>query len=66
VRRWLSEWGTKARDRDKEAWCAQVKERMHAQGDEIGTRLVQAAPPDQLWLGLDRYWRKRAEREAAA
>jgi hypothetical protein len=39
---------------------------MHAKGDEIGTRLVQAAPPDQLWLGLDRYWRKRAEREEAA
>ena len=66
VRRWLSEWGPKARDLEKEEWCAQVKERMHAKGDEIGTRLVQAAPPDQLWLGLDRYWRKRAEREEAA
>jgi len=31
-------------------------------GDE---RLTQAAPPDQLWLGLERYWNKRREREAA-
>jgi glyoxylase-like metal-dependent hydrolase (beta-lactamase superfamily II) len=65
VRRWLSEWGPQARDLDKEEWCAKVKQRMHEAGDEIGERLEQAAPPDQLWLGLDRYWRKRAEREAA-
>jgi hypothetical protein len=25
-----------------------------------------ALPPDQQWAGLDRYWRKRAEREAEA
>jgi hypothetical protein len=25
----------------------------------------QAAPPDQLFLGLERYWTKKAEREAA-
>jgi glyoxylase-like metal-dependent hydrolase (beta-lactamase superfamily II) len=65
VRRWLSDWGPKARDLDKDEWCAAVKARMHEPGDEIGARLEQAAPPDQLWLGLDRYWRKRAERDAA-
>ena len=26
-------------------------------------RIRQAAPPDQMWLGLERYWRKRRERE---
>jgi glyoxylase-like metal-dependent hydrolase (beta-lactamase superfamily II) len=26
-------------------------------------RFLQAAPPDQLFKGLERYWRKRAERE---
>jgi glyoxylase-like metal-dependent hydrolase (beta-lactamase superfamily II) len=31
-------------------------------GDE---RLTQAAPPDQLWLGLERYWTKKRERDAA-
>jgi glyoxylase-like metal-dependent hydrolase (beta-lactamase superfamily II) len=65
VREWLADWGPKARDLEKDEWVAQVTERMHEAGEEIGTRLVQAAPPDQLWLGLDRYWRKRAEREAA-
>ena len=34
--------------------------------EELAERLRQAAPPDQLWLGLERYWRKRAEREASA
>jgi hypothetical protein len=28
---------------------------------ETTARLRQAAPPDQLWLGLERYLRKRAE-----
>jgi glyoxylase-like metal-dependent hydrolase (beta-lactamase superfamily II) len=32
---------------------------------DTAERLIQAAPPDQLWLGLQRYWRKRAEAEAA-
>jgi glyoxylase-like metal-dependent hydrolase (beta-lactamase superfamily II) len=30
---------------------------------ETAVRLRQAAPPDQLWLGLERYWRKRGERK---
>jgi len=30
---------------------------------ETAKRFVQAAPPHQLWQGLERYWRKRAERE---
>jgi len=30
---------------------------------ETAKRFVQAAPPHQLWRGLERYWRKRAERE---
>jgi glyoxylase-like metal-dependent hydrolase (beta-lactamase superfamily II) len=28
---------------------------------EAAERYVQAAPPEQLFLGLERYWRKRAE-----
>jgi glyoxylase-like metal-dependent hydrolase (beta-lactamase superfamily II) len=66
VRAWLAEWGPKARDLGKEQFCRAVAERMHAQGGEVGVRLEQAAPPDQLWLGLDRYWRKLAEREGEA
>jgi glyoxylase-like metal-dependent hydrolase (beta-lactamase superfamily II) len=65
VRAWLRDWGPKARDMSEDEWCAAITARMHEPGDEVGDRLEQAAPPDQLWLGLDRYWRKRAEREAA-
>ena len=28
---------------------------------ETAASFIQAAPPDQLWQGLERYWRKRAE-----
>jgi len=30
---------------------------------ETAQRFIQAAPPDQLYKGLERYWRKRSERE---
>ncbi|MEA2445684.1 MAG: hypothetical protein QOJ12_2976 [Thermoleophilales bacterium] len=32
---------------------------------DIVARYEQAAKPDHQWLGLERYWRKRREREAA-
>jgi glyoxylase-like metal-dependent hydrolase (beta-lactamase superfamily II) len=62
VRRWLSDWGERARDLSKEDWMASMRETIRAEGDEVAERLEQAAPPDQLWLGLDRYWRKKAQR----
>ena len=34
------------------------------EGDTID-ELLQAVPTAYQWSGLDRYWRKRAEREAA-
>ncbi len=33
---------------------------------EAAKELLQAVPPQYQWRGLDRYWRKRDEREAAA
>jgi glyoxylase-like metal-dependent hydrolase (beta-lactamase superfamily II) len=66
VRAWLDEFGPLARDLSTEEFAARVEERMRAEtSDEAGDRLVQAAPPEQLHLGLARYWRKKAEREAA-
>ena len=67
VRAWLDEWAPLALELSTEEFAARVEERVRAEtGDEIGDRLVQAAPTDQLHLGLARYWRKRAEREEAA
>ena len=66
VRAWLDEFGALARDSSTEEFAERVEARMRAEtNDEAADRLVQAAPPDQLHLGLARYWRKKAEREAA-
>jgi glyoxylase-like metal-dependent hydrolase (beta-lactamase superfamily II) len=66
VRTWLDEVGPLARDESTEEFARRVEERMRsATSDEAGDRLVQAAPPDQMHLGLARYWRKKAERETA-
>jgi len=54
-----------ARELDAPAFAAAVRERLAREaGPEVADAYLQAAPPDQLWLGLDRYWRKRAERAA--
>jgi glyoxylase-like metal-dependent hydrolase (beta-lactamase superfamily II) len=67
VRAWLDEFGPLARDLSTSEFAARVEERMRSStSDEAGDRLVQAAPPEQLHLGLARYWRKKAEREAEA
>jgi glyoxylase-like metal-dependent hydrolase (beta-lactamase superfamily II) len=55
----------RARGGDRERFLAEVGDEIESEADdEVAKRLRQAAPPEQLWLGLDRYWRKRAERAA--
>jgi glyoxylase-like metal-dependent hydrolase (beta-lactamase superfamily II) len=50
---------------DREAFGARIEERIDAEADpETAASFRQAIPPDQIWLGLERYWRKRAERDA--
>jgi glyoxylase-like metal-dependent hydrolase (beta-lactamase superfamily II) len=67
VRGWLSEWGPLARDLSTEEFARRLTAAMfESGGEEVGERLVQAAPPDQQHMGLARYWRKRTEREGAA
>jgi glyoxylase-like metal-dependent hydrolase (beta-lactamase superfamily II) len=52
-----------ARDGDRESFLAGLRRDVRAAVDEeTAVRAEQAAPPEQLWLGLERYWRKRAER----
>jgi glyoxylase-like metal-dependent hydrolase (beta-lactamase superfamily II) len=53
-----------ARAHGREAFMARVEEEVEATGDpEVAERFRQAAPTDQMWLGLERYWRKRVESE---
>jgi glyoxylase-like metal-dependent hydrolase (beta-lactamase superfamily II) len=68
VRRHLADWGPLARELgDLDAFVARLEERVRDNADgDTASRYVQAAPPDQMYLGLERYWRKRAERETQA
>jgi glyoxylase-like metal-dependent hydrolase (beta-lactamase superfamily II) len=69
LREGLAREGERARAHGKEAFVSAVQEEVLAAADEdegLAVRFLQAAPADQLYLGLERYWRKRAEREGAA
>jgi glyoxylase-like metal-dependent hydrolase (beta-lactamase superfamily II) len=60
VREALARQAERARTGDRDAFLASLEEETVADADaETALRLRQAAPPDQLWLGLERYWRKR-------
>jgi glyoxylase-like metal-dependent hydrolase (beta-lactamase superfamily II) len=51
-----------ARRGDREAFLAAFDREIEDVADpETAVRLRQATPPDQQWLGLERYWRKRDE-----
>ena len=60
VRERLRANADRARPGDRERFLAQVEAEIDARVDgEVAARLRQAAPPEQIWLGLERYWRKR-------
>lgn len=50
-----------ARPGDREAFLEDLETRIGAAGAEVGERVRSAMPPEQAWLGLERYWRKRRE-----
>ena len=55
-----------ARGGDEEQFLRAVEKEIRAAVDEVtADRVVRAAPPTQLWLGLERYWRKKREQAAA-
>ncbi len=59
----LREMATRARKLDAEAFERRLREDIAAQvGPESATAMLQAVPPEQQWLGLDRYWQKRSGR----
>ncbi len=54
-----------AREGDRDAFMARLAELIDSQDGLAAERMRHAMPPDHVWLGLERYWRKRAERESA-
>jgi glyoxylase-like metal-dependent hydrolase (beta-lactamase superfamily II) len=67
VRERLHEEADLARDLSAEEYEHRHRRRVAESSDPITTEtLIQCVPPEYQWRGLDRYWRKRAEREAAA
>jgi glyoxylase-like metal-dependent hydrolase (beta-lactamase superfamily II) len=67
VRRRLREEADLARDLSEQDYehhhRAMIAESV---GAETAEELIQCVPPQYQWRGLDRYWRKRAEREAVS
>jgi len=60
LRAWLGEWGPAARDLAQDDWIARYRAWLAARLDDpTAAATLQAAPPEQLWAGLDRYWTTR-------
>jgi glyoxylase-like metal-dependent hydrolase (beta-lactamase superfamily II) len=52
----------RARMKDEETFIARLEEQLFDATDPATVEAFeQAAPPNQLYMGLERYWRKRAE-----
>jgi glyoxylase-like metal-dependent hydrolase (beta-lactamase superfamily II) len=61
VRQRLHEQAERARELSAEAFEHRLREEVEREaGGETSRAMLQAAPAEQQWLGLDRYWRKRA------
>jgi glyoxylase-like metal-dependent hydrolase (beta-lactamase superfamily II) len=58
----LDTWAELARGSGHEAFIASIRSEIEADaGAEVAAAYLQAAPPEQLYAGLARFWRKRAE-----
>jgi glyoxylase-like metal-dependent hydrolase (beta-lactamase superfamily II) len=57
----LRKAGERARGGDRAAFLDALDAELEHADPAVAERFRHAAPPDQLWLGLERYWRKRAE-----
>jgi glyoxylase-like metal-dependent hydrolase (beta-lactamase superfamily II) len=66
VRARLDRWAELARESDLDSFVAAVRSELRNEVEpEAVLRYEQAVAPDQIYMGLDRYWKKKAEREAA-
>jgi glyoxylase-like metal-dependent hydrolase (beta-lactamase superfamily II) len=58
----LDDWAARAREQDLETFVAGVRAEVASHVDpRTAAAYEQAAPPEQLYAGLERYWRKRTE-----
>jgi len=65
IRRRLREEAELARQTDEATYEADLQKRIATRLDpETADEMFQAVPTAYQWSGLDRYWRKKAEREA--
>jgi glyoxylase-like metal-dependent hydrolase (beta-lactamase superfamily II) len=59
----LDDWAELARGQDQEGFIQTIERQIEEHADPgLLPTYTQAAAPDQLYGGLERYWRKRAER----
>jgi glyoxylase-like metal-dependent hydrolase (beta-lactamase superfamily II) len=67
VGRRLDAWAELARTHDQSGFIEEIHSEIAAHaGPAIAATYQQAAPADQLYAGLDRYWRKRDQAASAA
>ena len=65
MRHSLRSWGELAAEGDDDRFVRSVRSAVEDIADpETAQNFFQAAPPDQLYMGLARYWSKKAEKEA--
>jgi glyoxylase-like metal-dependent hydrolase (beta-lactamase superfamily II) len=58
----LDDWAGHAREQELDEFVARVRGEIAQHVDaDTAAAYEQAAPPEQLYAGLERYWRKRAE-----
>lgn len=63
----LDAWAELAVSTDQAEFIAAIRSEIEADaGAEVADAYLQAAPPEQLYAGLSRYWRKRAESAAVS
>jgi glyoxylase-like metal-dependent hydrolase (beta-lactamase superfamily II) len=62
LRRRMGEWAELARESDEQTFIATIaQDTADRVGPEFVPAYIQAAPPEQMYAGLRRYWRKREE-----
>lgn len=67
VGRRLDAWAELARELEMEPFMEAIRSEIASSGGPaLAAAYAQAAPADQMFMGLDRYWRKRAEKASAS